>query len=349
MVRLQLALALFLAVHDDGGHHRPSFVQSLSIPHTITKPSSTLGYGTGTGTVGRASARHLVASTSPASASSDNSGSSSNGSSNGDVLGEALTSVTYAAVDSISQAVLRDEPDMDADSIARKQRLMLNRVQTYKVTLPLASLPAKSQSIVLTLGITLCQITKGRVLETTRELNLDTLEVEDHLTATSSSSINSYNDDNNSNNDRSTSFTSSPPPVVVVQRMDTTSIRRRIDGEFHGVVVSAVVEGSAGWMAGVRPGDILKTSSATLGTSLWPKSTLDGVKSAIQSRKAVAESVQFEFQRLGEAIDNQFELTLTRPIGLELKGTFVLEFDCSFPTARVKSLSLSLFLHDVML
>jgi hypothetical protein len=47
---------------------------------------------------------------------------------------------------------------------------------------------------------------------------------------------------------------------------------------------------------------------------------LEGVRSVIQSRKAVSGSIQFELQRLGEAMDNHFELTLSRPIGLELKG-----------------------------
>ncbi|KAL3913808.1 MAG: hypothetical protein SGILL_006345, partial [Bacillariaceae sp.] len=104
-------------------------------------------------------------------------------------------------------------------------------------------------------------------------------------------------------------------------RMDLGTIQRRIDGEFQGLVVASVEKESAGWMAGVRPGDILKTSSATIGSQLWPKSTLEGVQSAMVSRKAVSESVQFEFQRLGEIVDNQFELTLSRPIGLELKET----------------------------
>merc|ERR1740133_883757 len=65
------------------------------------------------------------------------------------------------------------------------------------------------------------------------------------------------------------------------------------------------------------------SSSATIGNSMWPKSTLDGVKSSVLSRKAVTESIQFEFQRLDAetVVDNQYELTLTRPIGLNLKET----------------------------
>mmetsp|Transcript_5213 Transcript_5213/g.5771 ORF Transcript_5213/g.5771 Transcript_5213/m.5771 type:complete len:1107 (-) Transcript_5213:195-3515(-) len=235
------------------------------------------------------------------------------------VAGEALSSATNAAVDSIFN-VITDELDIDAINIARKQELVQQRqtARTYKVTLPLAassttmttprrSLLSTSSSSscsasVLSLGITLCQISKGRNLDSVFELNLDTLDLEDgtkRTNATSNISGNNYDE----------------------SIMDTSTICRRIDGEFQGVVVSSVKQGSASWVAGVRPGDILTKTSATLGNQMWPKSTLSGVKSVLLSRKAVAESVQFEFQRLGETVDNQYELTLTRPIGLNLKET----------------------------
>jgi hypothetical protein len=224
--------------------------------------------------------------------SSDFSGDNESDSTN---VSEALSSVTTAAVD----FVVRDEPDVDAVEIARKQQLIEDRQlkTTYKVTLPLASETTKektSKTSVLNIGIALCQISKGRQIDSNTELILDTLD----MVATPSV----VNGDSN------------------VERMDIGRIQRRIDGDFQGLVVSSVAQGSAGWVAGVRPGDILKTSSATLGNQLWPKSTLEGVKSALVSRKAVSESIQFEFQRLGETVDNQFELTLTKPIGLELKG-----------------------------
>ena len=228
---------------------------------------------------------------------------------------EVLSSVTTAAVDSIVSNVISsttgiDEPDVDAIDIARKQELVSQRqkAKTYKVTLPLTSMPsqqrrtrtASSVSVsvsVLSLGITLCQISKGRNLDSVFELNLDTLELEDGTKRTNNN-INTWT---------------------------TSTTRQRIDGNFQGLVVSSVKQGSAGWVSGVRPGDLLKTSSATIGNSMWPKSTLDGVKSAVLSRKAVAESIQFEFQRLDAetVVDNQYELTLARPIGLNLKGKCV--------------------------
>lgn len=202
-------------------------------------------------------------------------------------IGDALSSVTNAAVDSIANAV-KDEPDMDAEEVARKQELVQKRqsARSYQVTLPLS----KTSEI----GISLCQISKGPTLDTDMELNLDTLEIGKRKEIESETT-----------NDL---------------EMDIAKIQRQIYGEYSGLVVSFVKENSAAWEAGVRQGDILKRTSATLGKQMWPKSTLEGVKSAISSRKAVAESMEFEFQRLVETVDNQFELTLTRPIGFNLRG-----------------------------
>eukprot|EP00531_Pseudo-nitzschia_arenysensis_P001163 CAMPEP_0116148964 /NCGR_PEP_ID=MMETSP0329-20121206/18667_1 /TAXON_ID=697910 /ORGANISM="Pseudo-nitzschia arenysensis, Strain B593" /LENGTH=988 /DNA_ID=CAMNT_0003645191 /DNA_START=500 /DNA_END=3466 /DNA_ORIENTATION=- len=205
------------------------------------------------------------------------------------MVGDALSSVTNAAVDSIANAV-KDEPDMDAQEVAQKKEMIQKRqtAKSYQVTLPLSS-PAN-------IGISLCEIQKGRKLDADLELNLDTLQMEDASKRKESSESNDI-------------------------EMEIAKIQRRIYGEFNGLVVSSVREDSSAWDAGVRPGDILKSTSATLGKQMWPKSTLEGVKSAISSRNAVAESMEFEFQRLVETVDNQFELTLTRPIGFNLKET----------------------------
>ena len=260
---------------------------------------------------------HSSSSSSVAAASPDNGGSSNSNGPNTDALmmGEAfLSSATNAAVDSIiSNLKPDDSPDLDEEQILRRQQLLRSRSiaggqQTYKVTLPLrsSSLVAKAAAdasevteqataaSVLDIGIRLSQINRGRNMNDMEQLDLDTLE----YTSPSTSA------------------------AAAAEVMDATSFQRRIDGEFQGIVVWSVQEGSAGWLAGVRPGDILTTSSATLGEQLWPKSTLDGVRSAMQSRKAVAGSIQFEFQRLADVEDNQFELSLTRPIGLELRGAF---------------------------
>lgn len=58
---------------------------------------------------------------------------------------------------------------------------------------------------------------------------------------------------------------------------------------------------------------------------MWPKSTLDGVRSAISSRKVVSSSMQFQFRRFGALLSEaemvqEFELSLTRPMGIHIEG-----------------------------
>jgi hypothetical protein len=213
----------------------------------------------------------------------------------GEVISDALNSVTNAARDSFANAV-RDEPDSDEARIALKKQQVQCRTKTYVVTLPLPSFPIiEDRSQVLTMGMSLCQVNKGREFQGL-ELDLDSLNF------LKSDAIEKQEN---------------------VERLDEVGLSRRINGEFHGLVVSAVRKDGAAWASGVRPGDIVKATSATVGSQRWAKSSLEGVRSVVQSRKAVSGSIQFEFQRLGEAVDNQFELTLTRPIGLELKGKLV--------------------------
>eukprot|EP00429_Kryptoperidinium_foliaceum_P036777 CAMPEP_0176158726 /NCGR_PEP_ID=MMETSP0120_2-20121206/81187_1 /TAXON_ID=160619 /ORGANISM="Kryptoperidinium foliaceum, Strain CCMP 1326" /LENGTH=648 /DNA_ID=CAMNT_0017496107 /DNA_START=307 /DNA_END=2250 /DNA_ORIENTATION=- len=221
------------------------------------------------------------------------SSSSSEFNQNGESIGDAFNSVTNAARDSIANAV-RDEPDTDEARIALKQKQVKERTKTYTVTLPLAASSVAEESTVLSMGMSIRQVNKGREFEK-NELDLDSMELRraDKMDAADEK----------------------------IERLDDSSLSRRINGEFQGLVVSTMNKDGAAWAAGVRPGDIIKGTSATVGSQLWPKSTLEGVRSVVQSRKVASGSIQFELQRLGEAIDNQFELTLTRPIGLELKET----------------------------
>jgi hypothetical protein len=226
-------------------------------------------------------------------------------------LSDALTSVTNAARESISNAVA-DDADADAyeAQIGRKKQMVENRMKTYKVALPLASF---SQSKVLSIGLFLRQINKGRAFGSSH-MNLDTLVYEEFGAFDS---------------------------VGEREMMDEQGLSRRINGEFQGIVVSSVTKGSAAWTAGVRAGDVLQTTSATMGSQMWPKSTIEGVRSAMQSRKAVSGSIEMGFQRLGEAVDNQFELSLTKPIGLQMKGKNNRTF--CFPSVYMKFLTFHLF------
>jgi hypothetical protein len=99
-----------------------------------------------------------------------------------------------------------------------------------------------------------------------------------------------------------------------------------LDESFDGVVVSSVARGGLAWKSGVRAGDILTATSATMGNKLWPKSTLDGIKSAISSRKVISPTMDFEFRQLtSDEVDSTevvqtFELSLSRPIGINVEG-----------------------------
>jgi len=95
----------------------------------------------------------------------------------------------------------------------------------------------------------------------------------------------------------------------------------------NGIVVSRVVRGGLAWKAGVRAGDKLLATSATMGEKIWPKSTLDGVRSAISSRKLMSSTMKFQFQRsdetlIGESeLVQEFELSLSRPMGIHIEDT----------------------------
>ena len=58
---------------------------------------------------------------------------------------------------------------------------------------------------------------------------------------------------------------------------------------------------------------------------MWPKSTLDGVRSAITSRKLMSSKMRFEFQRAGSnisatSVSEEFEIKVSRPMGINVEG-----------------------------
>lgn len=63
---------------------------------------------------------------------------------------------------------------------------------------------------------------------------------------------------------------------------------------------------------------------------IWPKSTLDGVRSAISSRKVMSSTINFQLQRscdnlVSEAeVVQEFELSLSRPMGIHIEGKFTI-------------------------
>ena len=125
-----------------------------------------------------------------------------------------------------------------------------------------------------------------------------------------------------------TDSSATPPPPSSPPRALQNSDLDLLDDAFDGVADSSVARGGLAWTAGVRAGNVLAATSATLGSKLWPKSTLDSVRLAISSRKVMSATVDFKLRRLAaegedeaarEAVE-EFELALLRPIGVNAEG-----------------------------
>lgn len=111
------------------------------------------------------------------------------------------------------------------------------------------------------------------------------------------------------------------------------------DGEaaVPGVLILKVAPDGIAAGFGFRPGDYLTATSATLGNALWPKSTLEGVMSAVNSRGVVAEDIEVEIRRPAAAfvdtvatpgkgvgvsvVGETYEVTVERPLGLSIVET----------------------------
>lgn len=205
------------------------------------------------------------------------------------------TSIYFSSM--VSEAVQSDDDDEEIEIAARRRRYNERQAGFYRVTLPLTG-PSKSSGIDNTvqspsmLGMTLRQVYPGQEISSD-VLNLDSLLIES---------------------------VAEQGLMENVETMDISEANHELDPEFSGLIVFSVVKDSSAWNAGVRPGDILMSTPATFGESLWPKTTLEGVRSSLTSRRMVSGSASFEFRRSDVQTDNIYELTLTKPIGLQLKG-----------------------------
>lgn len=194
----------------------------------------------------------------------------------------------------VSDAVQTDD-DAEEIELAERRRKVTERLGSYRVTLPLSQKNTISAPSVM--GMTLRQFSTGQVISD-GILNLDTLTIE----PTSEQAGESLNDKN-------------------IATISTSRMQERLDPEFAGLYVSSVVVQSAAWKAGIRPGDLLISTAATFGGALWPKSTLEGVRSSLTTRSMTADSATFEFKRTDvDKPTNVYELTLSKPIGLNLRG-----------------------------
>lgn len=175
----------------------------------------------------------------------------------------------------------------------------------------LASLVAKGQDIAIanSVGMSLRQVYSGRRLSELA-LDVDTLRFQ------------SFGGELQGRDFSEDEAVESLGSLQVLQN----SVLKLVADSFDGVIVSSVTRGGLAWQAGVRAGDVLSATSATIGSKLWPKSTLDGVRSAISSRKVISPVMDFEFRRLAlEKVEAEsvqsFELSLSRPIGINVEGT----------------------------
>lgn len=93
-----------------------------------------------------------------------------------------------------------------------------------------------------------------------------------------------------------------------------------------GVAVQVVYDGSNAAEQGIQAGDIVIATSASIGTQMWPKNTLAGVESAIQTR--VDGQVRLRLHRpqtRAEArpwevpVLHAFEVELGTPLGIVLR------------------------------
>jgi pentatricopeptide repeat protein len=199
-------------------------------------------------------------------------------------LRAVLSNVTTSAFESMSM-----EGDVDEAALRKKRLQLAARSQkassgTFRVQLDMAE----------EVGLSLAQVEAGRKMSVV-ELDMDAMKLE--------------------------AVALGELEGIQRQRMDWPTMVGRLDTDFRGLLVSSVIQGSRAWEAGIRAGDIMTAMSATIGESVWPTSTLEGVQSAWRSRKAMSRQAVLEFSRLAETVDNVYELTLEKPLGLEVKET----------------------------
>ncbi|CAM9847693.1 unnamed protein product, partial [Choristocarpus tenellus] len=70
-----------------------------------------------------------------------------------------------------------------------------------------------------------------------------------------------------------------------------------VDGPNNVVLVSTVHRGGSADQMGIRAGDRVVASSATLGKGLWEKKSVDGVLSAVRTRLLFSDSVTLRLER----------------------------------------------------
>jgi len=105
---------------------------------------------------------------------------------------------------------------------------------------------------------------------------------------------------------------------------------RLIQTKNDGVKVDGVIPRSSADRADIRNGDKVVATSATFGDQLWPKSNLDGVVSALNTRFFLGQPATVRFERNLQSklmtqlkhqvkVRETYQVGLHRPVGLELQ------------------------------
>lgn len=149
-----------------------------------------------------------------------------------DRLSDNVKEITSQSLESLSRVVTDEDIDLYEAELAKKKQNIQERSREYQVTLPLTE----------KLGVTLCQANAGQDFSDV-DLNVDSLK-----------------------------FQAPPAPSTSDQQkegevvaMNPCEVKKRLDPNFRGVVISSVVKGGRAWQKGIRPGDTLLSTSATMG------------------------------------------------------------------------------------
>lgn len=148
-----------------------------------------------------------------------------------DDKGIDLKAALVGATDSLSEAISTDDDEEETAIALKRKSVQARTTGLYDVRFSLVD--SKSVTVNDSIGVTLCQFENG-ARTSQLDLTMDTLQFDRPLRSS----------------DETTDVWNLPD----------------VDASLKGIVVSSVKIGSQGWEAGVRSGDILTASSATVGT-----------------------------------------------------------------------------------
>eukprot|EP00978_Attheya_sp_CCMP212_P043094 scaffold275107_cov55-Attheya_sp.AAC.2 len=172
-----------------------------------------------------------------------------------------LQTLGSSSIESISSSLTPDDVDEEQAAVELRSRVLQDRIRgdtrqpsstsssSYVVTLPLVSTKTNGQvaAVSASLGVTLVQMSSNGYSELA--LDLDSLQF-------SNSPLAAALDQN---------VVKEEDPAIQFLDKIMTGILEEDDKNLDGVIVSSVVRGGIAWNAGVRAGDTLVATSATMG------------------------------------------------------------------------------------